>query len=100
MLDQRGNMINTTVEAVKAAPAITVSTMVILGHPISDYAVLATLVYTLFLLYVLIRDKIYEPAQKRKRVAKAKHKDLKTIRAEIDEKAAEVPKAPGTELDK
>ena len=99
MSDQRGSMINTTTEAAKAAPAITVSTMVILGHPISDYAVLATLIYTLFLLYVLIRDKIWEPAQKRKRVSKVKHKDLKSIRDEIEDKA-EVPKSPGTELDK
>jgi len=51
--------------AMKAAPAVGVSGMSVTGFldnfPLHELVLLATLVYTLFLLYFLLRDKWYRP---------------------------------------
>lgn len=50
-------------ELFKAGPPIIVSGLTLYGCPISDVGIMITIIYTIFLTYVLIRDKIinYHP---------------------------------------
>ena len=52
-------------EVVKAAPPVAVSVMSVTGITISDVALFVTIIYTLLLMFVLIRDKIWNYKDKR-----------------------------------
>ncbi len=52
---------DTTIEAVKASPTIAVSSLTLFGVGLSEYVLIATLIYTLFQLYFLLRDKWWTP---------------------------------------
>jgi hypothetical protein len=58
MKDTAVEVIATTI---KSAPPVTVGGMVLFGISLSDWTLLMTCTYTAFLLFVLIRDKIYRP---------------------------------------
>lgn len=53
-------------EAAKAAPTLTVGGLTLLGVGLSDWVLLATLVYTLAQIGFLFRDKWYRPHKARK----------------------------------
>jgi hypothetical protein len=65
-MDQRDGGISTVAETVKVAPPAVIATAHILGYSLSDWLILTSLIYTLILLYVLVRDKIYVPYKRRK----------------------------------
>lgn len=46
-------------EVIKAAPTITVGGLTLFGVGLADWVLLVTLIYTVFQLYFLIRDKWY-----------------------------------------
>lgn len=48
-------------EGLKAAPAVTVGGLTLFGVGLSDWVLLATLLYTVMQMYFLIRDKWYRP---------------------------------------
>lgn len=48
-------------EAVKAAPAVTVTGLTLFGVALSDWVLLASLVLIVFQLFFLLRDKWYTP---------------------------------------
>lgn len=48
-------------EAVKAAPAVTVTGLTLFGVALSDWVLLASLVLIIFQLFFLLRDKWYTP---------------------------------------
>jgi hypothetical protein len=57
-------------EAVKSAPPVSVGTMTLLGIQLSDWTLILTGLYTLVLLYVLVRDKIVAPWLEKRRSKK------------------------------
>jgi len=48
-------------EAAKAAPAVTVGGLTLFGVGLSDWVLLATLIYTVLQVFFLLRDKWYKP---------------------------------------
>jgi hypothetical protein len=52
-------------EAVKAGPPVTVGGLTVFGVGLSDWVLIATLVYTVLQLYFLLRDKWYRPRKER-----------------------------------
>lgn len=54
-------------EVAKATPPVGVSALVIYGISLSDWTLMLTSVYTLFLFGFLIRDKIYRPWLERRK---------------------------------
>ena len=54
-----------TTEVVKAAPTLTVGGLTLYGVGLSDYVLIATLVYTVFQIYFLLRDKWWTPRKVR-----------------------------------
>jgi hypothetical protein len=52
-------------EATKAAPALTVGGLTLFGVGLSDWVLLATLIYTLLQVGFLLRDKWYTPRKLR-----------------------------------
>lgn len=52
---------DTLAEASKAAPPVTVGGLSLVGVPLSDWLIIATLVYTVLQIVFLIRDKLYRP---------------------------------------
>lgn len=52
---------DTLAEASKAAPPVTVGGLTLVGVPLSDWLIIATLVYTVLQIVFLIRDKLYRP---------------------------------------
>lgn len=48
-------------EALRASPPVTVTGLALAGISLQDWVLVATLVYTVFSLFFLIRDKIYLP---------------------------------------
>ncbi len=46
-------------------PAAGVSVLILFGVPLSQWVLLVTLIYTLFLIYILIRDKIWNKTDKK-----------------------------------
>lgn len=48
-------------EAAKAAPAVTVGGLTLFGVGLSDWVLLATLIYTVLQVFFLLRDKCYKP---------------------------------------
>lgn len=52
---------DTLAEASKAAPPVTVGGLSLVGVPLSDWLIIATLVYTVLQIVFLIRDKRYRP---------------------------------------
>lgn len=48
-----------SVEALKATPPVTVGAMTIFGYQLSDWVLIATLIYTLLQTYFLVRDKYW-----------------------------------------
>lgn len=46
-------------EVAKAAPPVTVGAMTIFGYQLSDWVLIATLVYTLLQTFFLVRDKYW-----------------------------------------
>lgn len=63
-------MKETVIEAVKSAPPVSVGTLTLMGVSLSDWTLILTGIYTLVLLYVLIRDKIVAPWLERRRKRK------------------------------
>lgn len=57
---------DTLAEASKAAPPVTVGGLTLAGVPLSDWLIIATLVYTVLQIVFLLRDKWFNPR-------KAKH---------------------------
>lgn len=47
--------------ASKAAPPVTVGGLTLVGVPLSDWLIIATLVYTVLQIVFLVRDKLYRP---------------------------------------
>lgn len=45
--------------AVKTAPPVSVAGATLLGYPIADWVMAATLIYTCLQVYVLVRDKLF-----------------------------------------
>ena len=72
-MDQRDGGISAAAEIAKASPPAVITTAHILGYSLSDWLILTSLIYTLILLYVLVRDKIYVPYKRRKGYEKEKH---------------------------
>lgn len=56
---------DTTVEVLKASPTITVTGLTLFGVSLSEYVLIATLIYTLLQLYFLLRDKWWAPRKVR-----------------------------------
>ena len=52
-------------EATKAAPALTVGGLTLFGVGLSDWVLLATLIYTVLQVGFLLRDKWYNPRKAR-----------------------------------
>ena len=52
---------DTLAEASKAAPPVTVGGLSLVGVPLSDWLIIATLMYTVLQIVFLIRDKLYRP---------------------------------------
>lgn len=52
---------DTLAEASKAAPPVTVGGLTLVGVPLSDWLIIATLLYTVLQIVFLIRDKLYRP---------------------------------------
>lgn len=52
-------------EAAKAAPAVTVGSLTLFGVGLSDWVLLATLLYTVMQIGFLLRDKWYKPRKAR-----------------------------------
>jgi hypothetical protein len=52
-------------EGLKAAPTLTVGGLTLFGVGLSDWVLLATLVYTVFQTYFLLRDKWWIPRKVR-----------------------------------
>lgn len=50
-----------SIEAVKAAPPVTVVGLSLAGVSLQDWVLIITLIYTVLSLIFLIRDKIYRP---------------------------------------
>lgn len=48
-------------EAAKAAPAVTVGGLTLFEVALSDWVLLATLIYTVLQVFFLLRDKCYKP---------------------------------------
>jgi predicted benzoate:H+ symporter BenE len=48
-------------EAIKATPVITVGGLTFFGVGLADWVLLAALIYTVFQIYFLLRDKWYRP---------------------------------------
>jgi hypothetical protein len=48
-------------EAAKAAPTVTVGGLTLYGVGLSDYVLIATLIYTTLQIYFLVRDKWWKP---------------------------------------
>ena len=46
-------------EAIKATPVLTVGGLTFFGVGLADWVLLATLIYTVFQIYFLIRDRIF-----------------------------------------
>ena len=44
-------------DLLKAAPPVSVGTLTLMGYNLSDFALIITIIYTLCMLFVLIRDK-------------------------------------------
>jgi ABC-type phosphate/phosphonate transport system permease subunit len=53
-------------EAVKAAPSIVVSGLVVMGQHLSDIAIVLTILYTSIMIFITLRDKIYKPYKRSK----------------------------------
>ena len=52
---------DTLTEATKAAPPVIVGGLTLVGVPLSDWLIIATLVYTVLQIVFLVRDKLYGP---------------------------------------
>lgn len=52
---------DTLTEAAKASPPVTVGGLTLVGVPLSDWLIIATLVYTVLQIVFLLRDKWYTP---------------------------------------
>jgi len=48
-------------EVSKAIPPLVVSGFSLFSHPLADWAVMITLIYTVLMLFFLIRDKMFYP---------------------------------------
>lgn len=48
-------------EAARAAPTLTVGGLTLFGVGLSDWVLLATLIYTVLQVFFLLRDKCYRP---------------------------------------
>lgn len=48
---------STSVDMIKATPPVSVTTLTLMGHSVSDVLVVLTIIYTSCMLFVLIRDK-------------------------------------------
>jgi len=53
-----------TIEALKAAPSITVGSLTLMGVGLSDWLIILTIIYTLAQLYFLLRDKWWNKRDK------------------------------------
>lgn len=45
--------------ALKVTPPILVNSFTLFGHPLSDFALILTIVYTSIMIFVTVRDKIF-----------------------------------------
>lgn len=65
-MEQRGDPLH-LITAAQAVPPIAVSIAHLAGFHLSDVAILVTILYTLVMMFILIKDKIYQPWRQRKR---------------------------------
>jgi hypothetical protein len=65
-LSRKTNMNHSDIPSaiISIAPPIGVSVLVIFGYPIYQWVLVATLIYTLIQIYILIRDKIWNRVDK------------------------------------
>ena len=57
--------VNTVTELTKAAPAVTASTLILFGYPLTEWVVLGSFLLIALQLYFLVRDKIYRPLKEK-----------------------------------
>lgn len=69
---------NAANEIIKNVPPVTVVGIHLFGYAISDVTLMCTAIYTLFLLFFLLKDKIFDPFMERRRLRKSKkaHSDV------------------------
>jgi antibiotic biosynthesis monooxygenase (ABM) superfamily enzyme len=57
-------------QVLKAAPPLLVSTSTVFGIPLQDWVFIVTIVYTLFQLYYLLKEKLVRPWLSKRRQKK------------------------------
>lgn len=57
--------VNTVTELTKAAPAVTASTLILFGYPLTEWVVLGSFLLITLQLFFLVRDKIYRPLKEK-----------------------------------
>ena len=57
--------VNSATELAKAVPAMTASTLILFGYPLTEWVVLGSFLLIALQLFFLVRDKIYRPLKER-----------------------------------
>jgi hypothetical protein len=62
-------VVHAVTELAKTAPPITVTTLSMYQSDMSTMVYIITFIYTILMMYILIRDKLWEPYKRRNRIA-------------------------------